>query len=701
VILGTAAYMSPEQARGKTLDRRTDIWSFGCVLYEMLSGRPLFGGETASDTIAQILEREPDWSKLSPGVPPRVRHLLRRCLEKDPRKRLRDVGEARVELEEAIAALGSKAGAAPAAWESGPVPRRRPIAAWAVAALALAAAAFAVLWPRLFPKPAPLVRLSIAQPEGATLSGDAVMFALSPDGRSMAFAAADTSGQFQLWLRKLDDLKSVPLAGTDNAMVPFWSPDSRWIGFFADGKLKKVRLGGAVETLCDAPKTRGGSWSSSGVIVFAPAGDGPLYAVDVGGGEPRQVTTLDSTLHETAHRYPHFLPDGKHFLYSTVPFGPRGYPIRIGSIDGGPSRALMTADTGPEYADGHLIYVRNRNLVAQPFDPASMRLRGEPVTLPDMPATSPSAGYHAATVSRTGAFAYLNGSAVRTRLSWFDRSGHVIGIVPIPPGPYSTPILTGDEHKVVVSRDESFRDADLWVVDLAGGGITRLTHGPLVNNGGAVSADGRVAFETNRDGPFNIYVTPVDGSAHEVPLVQGPSSFKHPTSWSPDGRQMLFSQLSPGTGFDLWLTPTDGSGPPTPWLRTPYGEEGGWFSPDGRWILYSSDETGHYDLYVQSYPTSGRKVQVTNIGTLNGWWRGDGREIIALGTDGQTFLSIPVLETSGAFRVGPARTLFRSPPNVPGGTMTHDAQRFLLPVPIESPQEPTITVVLNWASGLR
>jgi eukaryotic-like serine/threonine-protein kinase len=704
VILGTAAYMSPEQARGKTVDRRTDIWSFGCLLYEMLTGKQLFFGETVSDTIAKILEREPDWSAIPATVPEKIRDLLRRCLEKDARKRLRDIGDARIELEEAVAARSSKSRIAAAETEmaKSAARARAPVWLYVAAVVALAIAAFALLRPMFGREQRPVVRLSVTEPEGASLNGDAVDCAVSPDGRTLVFVASDSAGTVQLWSRPLDALGGRPMAGTDNASRPFWSADSRWVGFFADGKLKKVRLGGGVETVCSAPNGRGGTWSSKGTIVFAPSGEGPIFAVSASGGEPRQVTTLDSTRHESAHRFPWFLPDGKHFLYMVLPGSARGFEVRAGSIDGGKDRSITTADGAPVYAaPGYLVFLRDRNLVAQRFDAGSMRLQGDPVTLPDTPGSSISTGYRAATVSTNGTLAYLNGAVTNSRLTWYDRSGRTLGVVPVPAAQYSVPSLSHDERRVSVDRAVSPNESDIWVVDLARGVATRFTYGPRQNIFSCWSPDdSRIAFESSRNGNFDIYVKPSSGALPETALVVGRSQFKHPYSWSPDGRFLAFYELNAGTAFDIFVVPTDGSGPPVPYLRTPFQEQFPDISPDGRWMLYNSDESGRPEAYVQSFPTTGHKYQVTTGGSLFGYWRRDGKEILMFGLDGQTVLSAEVLESGSDFRTASPRVLFRTPPNVFGFATTRDGQRFLMPVPEGKTIAQSITVVLHWKEEL-
>ena len=399
MILGTAAYMSPEQARGKAVDRRTDIWSFGCVLYECLTGRQAFAGETVSDMIARILQREPDWSALPAATPPRLRELLARCLEKDAKRRLRDIGDARIELEEmmgiapASSRLGHDSGRIAAATAAEATPAAASAArgrTFALAGAALAVALLAFLGGRLLaPASAPRapLRFTISSPAGAFIPGDPCELALSPDGRRLAFVAYDSTGVPHLWVRPLDGFEATMLPGTDGMHMPFWSPDGRTVAFFSQGKLRRSTLGqGSPEPICDAPNARGGTWGAKDVIVFAPTAVGPLYRVDARGGTPQVATALDTTRGETAHRWPCFLPDGEHFLYASLPMQNDRFQTWC-SVLGSTKREPIVGGGGAAMfaPPGHLVYELNAKLVAQQFDPRSRKLKGEPFVIGDPP----------------------------------------------------------------------------------------------------------------------------------------------------------------------------------------------------------------------------------------------------------------------------------------------------------------------------
>jgi Tol biopolymer transport system component/predicted Ser/Thr protein kinase len=708
VILGTAAYMSPEQARGKSLDRRTDIWSFGCVLYECLTGRPLFSGETVSDLIARILEREPDWSGLPPATPASIRHLLHRCLEKDAKRRLRDVGEARLEMENALAPRTSGIHGAPAiATTRGPRAGGGRIAWVLVAVFAISTLALGL--PRMLqdvPTAAP-VRFSIPAPQaGANLSGPGYV-AISPDGRNVVFSLADTTSAVALWLRPLDDSKAHRLPGTENAQTPFWSPDSRSIGFFADGKLKKLALGGtAPEVLCDANQGRGGTWGPNHNIVFAPAGGGPLYQISDHGGDPVQVTRLDSTRHETAHRFPCFLPDGKRFLFMALPMVRGRVNVFVGSVDGTPARLVTSAEEGVVYADpGYLLFKHNGIIHAQRFNPRTLRLEGDPESLDESAGSSLASSDPAISVSRNGVVAHSTGVALASNLVWYSRSGERLGVVPRPPArysPFNGIAISPDSRSAVASIESGANGADLWMLDLERGTSLRLTAGVAGIANPIVSPDGRtVAYVANPDGQWELFVKPADGSgSQQVVNTSGViGTFKHLSSWSFDGRLLIFEALDPKTGFDLWVAPLTGDRKAFPYLRGPFNERFGSLSPDGHWMAYFSDESGRSEVYVQSFPTPGSKHQVSLGGGVFPVWRQDGKELIFGGLDVQSLMSVDV-QTGEEFHSSLPHVLSRLPKNAVALSATWDFRRLLIAIPTEESAPNPIEVLLNWPAAL-
>ena len=702
VILGTAAYMSPEQARGRAVDKRTDIWSFGCVLYEGLAGRQAFVGETVSDLIARILEREPDLGALPGTTPQRLRELLRRCLEKDARRRLRDIGDARIEIEDVLAVRSSGSARAAAA-------ARSRSAVWLAlfgAGVAMASAALTLLVPRLFdhrPAPHP-TRFSVLAAPGVTLANDGAECAISPDGRTLAYTAVDTAGTSLIVVRPLESLAARALPGTENGDQPFWSPDSRFVAFFADGKLKKVPVeGGGPEVLCAANNGRGGSWSPRGVIVFCPAGEGPLYQVSANGGDPQPVTTLDSTRHETAHRFPWFLPDGRHFMFSALPGRQGKNDLEVAVLDSPQRVHLLSTTGGAVYSPpGYLVYWRNQNIAAQRFDPAGLRVIGEPLTLSDVPAASNYSGARIVTASGTGALAYVSGRFANTSMVWVDRAGKRLGAVPAPAGRYLGGTVSPDGRRVAMEREVSYSESDLWLVELDRGVTTRFTFGPERNSGPIWSPDGsRIMFESNREGPWNLYVKPVSGATAEQTLYRSEGYFKHPDWWSPDGRLAGFEQLDPRTGWDLWYIPTGGEDhTPKPYLRTPFNERFSQLSPDGRWVVYASDESGRNEVYVQSFPDPGVKHQVTTDGGANPGWRADGKELLFAAADGATVMAAEVTTTPD-FRSSVPHALFRVPPTSTGVVPLPDFSRILLMLPAGDVTPASATVVLDWAADAK
>jgi Tol biopolymer transport system component len=698
LILGTVAYMAPEQARGRPADPRADVWAFGVVLFEMLAGRRPFSGETASEEMASVMRDDPDWTRLPADLPDPMRRLLRRCLKKDPRHRLSSIADARLDLAECLEA-------APAA---APGRRVAPLARLAGAGLA-GATLTAVAWLLLAPTPrppsvGPPTRVSVLAPAGLALLQDPSESALSPDGRLLVFTAADADADARLWIRPLDAAEAHPLAGTKGATLPFWSPDSRQVAFFAGEQLRKVpAAGGTVEILCAAKDARGGSWGSGGVIVFAPAVAGPLQAVPASGGKPHAVTTLDAAHGETGHRFPWFLPDGRHFLYVALPPHDRKCDLLVGALDGTTRAAVTSADGAAAYAaPGFLLFPRQNALVAQRFDPVRMKLVDDVTVIGEAPATLAAlySGSRAASASASGALAYLDDRLATTRLEWLDRSGHAQGVLPVPDGRYLEIALAPDGRRASVVRYASVLESDIWIIDLRRGAATRLTYGPGVNSRAAWSPDGkRIVFASDRRGPRDLFTRAAGGAAPEEPLFTSPALFKEPRSWSPDGRWVVFDQIDPQTNRDLWIIPVDGDRSPRAYLRTPFTEGWGQVSPDGRWMAYASDESGRTEVYVDSFPTPRNKFRVTDHGGASAMWRKDGRELAVMGLDGRSVLVADVTPDR-EFRAGTPHPLLALPERAACAALTPDFQRVLVARPTEEDRTSSFTLIFNWSGAL-
>jgi len=710
MIIGTAAYMAPEQARGKAVDRRADIWAFGCVLFEMLAGRRPFAGEEISDVLASVIKDEPAWDALPADLPPPVRRLLRRCLEKDPRRRLSAIGDARLELEE----RPEPTAAASAAWSPGRGWGIAPVLA--AAGVAVVATAGLTLWlgGAFSSADEPLRRLTVLGPQGQTIFRDSTNQAISPDGRRLAFVTGSSRGDSRLWIRALDTLNAREVEGVPGAQLPFWSADSRLVGFFAGGKLMTVdATGGTPQVVAEAPDGRGGTWSAEGVIVFAASNAGPLSRVSSNGGAVTAATALAADKGETGHRFPLFLPDGRHFLVAALPTSSGQFNISVAELDSDDRRFLLAAESAPVYAPstgsgrtepGFLVYSRQGVVVAQPFDAATRTLSGEAIPLGDTPGEMNleySAG-RAVSVADTGALAYLSAAELRSRLAWFDQTGREVGTVDVPPGPYTEVALSSDGRRAVVGQLAA-PEHSLWWVDVERGGLTPLSRGPGWNASVAWSGDGRkVAFSSDRAGPQDIYARSLS-AADDENLYASDVLFKYPSSWSPDGRVLVFTMLSPETGNDLWTLRPDGDGAPELFLRTSGNDAYGTVSPDGRWMAYISDQAGRFDAYVQAFPAAGAPHRLTTGGILDWgmWWRADGRQLLIVDASLQLLLvdivtspefsaSTPQVVGRLRFPVSEARSISAAP----------NLQRLLAAVPEQVDGSRSLTVLLNWQAAL-
>ena len=701
MILGTAAYMAPEQAKGRPADKRADVWAFGGVLYEMLTGRGPFAGDDVSDTLANVLKRDPDWTALPADTPPAVRALLMRCLEKDRRKRVSDIAAAIFALDEAGRLGGAAVGAAVApviaagTASSASVLRRAaiPVAALLVGA-ALAAAAVAYLRPA--PAEAPEMRLQVVTPPTGGGS-DPLSFAISPDGQGIVFRAG-AGATAQLWLRPMGAEVARPLAGTEGALLPFWSPDGRSIGFFADQKLKRVDVaGGSVQTLADAPNSYGATWGADGVILFSGANTAPLYRVPASGGQqPVEATRLE-TPGQAAHRFPHFLPDGRRFLFFATG-APDVQGVFVGTLDSMEATRLVDADTAAVFVPPDwVLFGRGESLYGQRVDRQAMTPIGDPVLVADGVAqNSTNFASVGLTASATGLFAYRTPIETGRELVWVGRQGVQTGTLGIIVGLSGIPRLSSDGRTVAVNRVVD-GNADVWLIEAARGVLRRLTFDAASDAGPIWSPDGsRIAFHADRKGGglYDLYEKSLSGGAEQV-LLESPEN-KNISDWSPDGRFILYSSQNPKTARDIWALPLEGDRTPLVVVQTGFEETGARFSPDGRWIAYQSNETGQVEVFVQPFPGPGRSWQISTNGGAPPQFRADGRELYYLAPDNR-LMAVPVMLDAKGVTVdaGNPVALF---PLRPGAvyTATSDGQRFLINQPTGDATASPITVVLNW-----
>jgi serine/threonine protein kinase len=696
-VMGTAAYMSPEQAKGKRVDKRADIWSWGVVLYELLTGERLFKGDEAADTLAQVLTKEPDWDR----APVQVQRLLQRCLEKDPKKRLRDIGEARYLLDK---------GSAPP--EPVPAPKGSWLA-WTAGALAIGLAVLALVHFREDPAELSVLRFTLAPPDGAAFGhtfGFVSAFAVSPDGRRVAFVAHSAGGKDQLWVRSLSTFAEQPLPGTEGASYPFWSPDSRFIGFGADGKLKKIDAnGGPAVTLAAAPALRGGTWNGD-VILFAGQG-GPLQRVSSAGGASRPATQLDESKKERNHRFPWFLPDGRHFVYSAL-IGGLTPNIHIGSLDSGVTKPLLEADSNAIYTSGYLLYLRESNLMAQPFDLRRLATTGDAVPIAEKVGRiyNFAGAFGIFSTSANGVLAYVSGQSGRLGLTWLDRTGKRLGSVG-DPGILGRVRISPDGKSAALWAAPG-GNQDIWIYDLERRLSRRFTFDPTPEVDALWAPDGlKVVFNSARKGQLDLYRKNADGTGAEE-LLYADDMPKNPSSWSPDGRLLLYTAVSPKTAPDIWVLPmTQQSGTaakPYPWLQTQFAELGAVFSPDGKWVAYQSNESGTMEIYVAPFPGPGGKRLVSTAGGALPRWPSEGKEIFYVGGyvgGDNPLMAVPVNARGPTLEIGEAHRLFGFPPTGVGDIYDVSAKGRILAVlpPEESGKtsNEVLRFVQNWTAELK
>jgi Tol biopolymer transport system component len=699
-VLGTLQYMSPEALEGREADVRSDLFSFGAVLYEMITGRRAFRGDTPASVIGAILKEDPlSIVDADASAPEELDRIIRSCLAKDPDERWQDAHDLRLELQWTAEILARPRDRAASRLSRVP-------ASTAVAVLILLAALWGVREFRRVPIQQPAVRFLLDAPAGSqfisvgTHAGPPV---LSADGQRLAFVASSPEGRTVLWVRSLGSLQALPLAGTEGATFPFWSPDGDHLGFFADRKLKKVSLaGGAVTTLCETAVGAGGAWSRDNIIVFARDLHGALYRVSAEGGTPAPATVLNRDRQEANHRWPMFLRDGRRFLYAVGKHAKAGrWMIYLGSLDSDRADAVLEADSNALYASGHLIFARSGRLVAQPFDERSLRLGGEAVPIADNVLQDAVLGRAVFSVSESGTLVYQTGAAVTgSRLTWVDRSGTQLGTLG-EPGFYIWPRLSPDGQRVAVSvTDPHSGNADIWIYEIGDAASLQLTFNEAQEGDPTWTHDGnRVFFTSFRRGIGDIYWTDANGREAEETFFESKNN-KFLSSASTDGRWLVFSQQKGAgpAGTDVSVLPLTGERQPKRLSPSEHNTLFGEISPDGRWLLYQSNESGKMEVYVTAFPPGAWKRRVSQNGGILPRWSADGREVFYLSQDHTTLFAATVSDTATQFRVTMVRGLFSLPMVAGRGftyDVTRDGQRFLVVVSSGAAISP-LTLVLNW-----
>ena len=696
-VVGTFQYMSPEQVEGKEVDGRSDIFSLGAVLYEMVTGKRAFEGKSQLSVASAILEKEPaPVSAAKPLTPPALDHALRKCLAKNPDERWQSASDLASELRWVSESGAQARSAAP------PAAAGRIIQewlAWLVAGILLAGLVATMLWRT--PKP---IEETMYFP--APLAIPARDVAIAPNGRTIALIAYQESARKNLlWIYELGSHNVRALGDTESASYPFWSADGQSIAFFADGKLKKLDIsGGPVQTICDAPAGRGGTWNKDGVIVFAPDANEGLYRVSPLGGEPRQITFKDKSRGEDGHRWPVFLPDGKHYLYLTANFtGLKGVnAIFVGALDSNEKHFVVNANANAAYAaPGYLLFYGDKTLLAQRFDPKSFALTGEPKTVLADIQYLPQVRRALFAVSDNGVLAAQSGSGVAlSQPTWFDRKGNEVGTVG-KPDVYGNVFLNAHGDLVAVDMtDMASLNTDIWIYELQRDSSKRLTFDPSLDQLPIWSPDAsRLVFASNRQLKWDVYMKNADGAQEEKNVFPQDGLKKAPSDWSRDGRYILYSQ-----GMDLWFValPELKS---SLLVKAPSVIKNGQFSPDGKWVAYASNETGKWEIYVTSFPEARGKWQVSTGGGEQPRWRGDGKEIFYLSTNGR-MMAAPVT-TGGNFDSGTPVALFQAAPRQPilvydlfVYDVSRDGQRFLINTPVKQTEMQPLSLILNWHANL-
>jgi len=698
-IVGTFQYMAPEQLEGKEVDARTDMFSLGGVIYEMATGKPAFAGKSRASLIAAILSSEPQpMAALQPMTPPALARVVKKCLAKDPDERWQSASDLASELN--WIAEGRSQGGEAARVPAGS--RRWERASWVLAAafFLLAVAGGAAWWQANNRRPPPMYfHTSVPFPAND--------LALSPDGRMLAMVAYSAQvNNYILWAYEVGGRRTSSLNGTEGASYPFWSPDGKFIGFFADGKLKKVDVsGGQVQVLCDAPNGRGGTWNRDGVIVFSPDAIAGLFRVTSSGGSPVEITKLDASRFETSHRWPVFLPDGKHFLYLGANFAGQleNNAIFLGSLDSQERRLLVSTSANAAYAEpGYLIYLRDRTLVAQPFDRRRYVLSGEPHTLSDEVLYLPTVDRAVFSVSSAEVLVTQTGKGASvSQLTWFDRSGKRAGTVGMPAS-YDNVRLSPDGRRVAADQtDPDGRKSDIWIHEPARGATTRLTFDPALHQTPVWSPDGKqILFSSFRKLGIQLYLKNADGSGSEERVADlGTNLQVNAWDWSRDGKNVLVRK-----GNEVWYLPWP-ERIAKPLLQAKWTVRNAQFSPDGRWMAYASNETGSMEIYVSPFPSGNGKWQVSTAGGQEPRWRQDGKELFYLSAEGK--MMAVAVTTGASFEGGSPVALFQTHRRQPVSSLdvfsydvSGDGQRFLIATKVDEANAAPLSILLNWASEM-
>jgi eukaryotic-like serine/threonine-protein kinase len=713
-ILGTFQYMAPEQLEGQEADARTDIFALGAVLYEMVTGQKAFQGKSQASLIAAILEREPPTMvSLQPLTPAALDHVVKRCLAKQQDDRWQNAGDVMRELKW-VADARPIAAAAPQVI-AGKARRTTMI----VAALGLIAAiTFAILYfRRPSIEPLPTTKVSVLPPPNTSFASNSAPV-ISPDGRKLAFVGRDASGRSLLWVRPLDTLIAQPLGGTEDARQPFWDPDSRFLAFFAAGKLKKIDItGGPPQIVADTSRVfstaaSGGTWGARGLILIGSVGSSvlPLLSVPAVGGQLKPATQLNESRQERSHGFPYFLPDGRHFIYFAFSADSVMSGVYVSSIDA-PSAAKRLLDIRSEvrYAPpGYLLFVRDGTLMAQRFDTSRLELSGDAFPLAEQVTTDPVFGDAMFSVSGNGILVYRSGDASgQTQLTWFDHAGDRLGTVG-PPGEYLNPQLSPDDSRVVFERRSARGDRDLWVLDIPRQTVSRLTVSASDEQQPVWSPDGStIVFASNRDRSYGLYRKSASGVGNEELLLRADRDIA-PMSWSPTGDALLFRSIGTKGYNEVWVLRVRDDRKPQPYLQSDsYSQNAPRLSPDGHWVVYYSPESGRFEVYLQSYPTPSGKWQVSTAGGFQAIWSRDGHELFYLGPD-QRLMAVSVARNTPTPQLGPPRPLFELP--VLGGDRVilgfrqqydaaHDG-RILVNVPLAEDSATPVTAIFNWTGAM-